>query len=214
MLVLFWLGSRSHKECRVSHSSGRPLPAHGVMLRLGGRRGFSLLSPRAREHEVKPSLGARGEAQPWPPAPLWKGGFLPRSGSPPAGRRLLAPGGLLGAETSTGGTGRPVLSPLPAVTHSPKWPGLCFDPGLGGICRSVKPPRETTAMGGERSGRRGMLSSGGCEWDLNLLRSGAGARGARSELMGGGLGTLAGASPRAGREPGGSAGDRDFTFVR
>lgn len=35
-----------------------------------------------------------------------------------------------------------------------------------------------------------MLSSSGCEWDLNLLRSGSGARGSGSELMGGRLGTL------------------------
>lgn len=56
MLVLFWLGSWSHKECRVNHSSGYPLPAHGVTLRLGGRRGFSLLAPLIQSTKPSPGL--------------------------------------------------------------------------------------------------------------------------------------------------------------
>lgn len=99
-------------ELEPQGMSGKPqlgLPSSSARRDTPAGRQKGLLSPRPSNTEHK--------AQPWPAGGLQKEGVLPRSGSPQAGQRLLAPGGRWGsleAETSTGGTGRPVLSLLSA----------------------------------------------------------------------------------------------------
>lgn len=65
MLVLFWLGSWSHKECRVDHSSSYPLPSHGVTL-LSSLL-CALLSMQSTKQTLGRAAGAllEGEILPW-----------------------------------------------------------------------------------------------------------------------------------------------------
>lgn len=117
MLVLFWLGSWSHKECRVDHSSGYPLASHGVTL-CSSPLLSSLLSspPQSTTQTAEPAAGA-----------LLEGEFVPR---------------VQGAE----GSWEPELAQvalghhcsLSACAASPEGHGFGFG---GEICLQVKPPK-------------------------------------------------------------------------
>lgn len=85
MLVLFWLGSWSHKECRVDHSSSYPLPSHGVTLL------SSLLCALPSMQSTKQTLGCAAGA-------LLEGGILPWA------RRGCVLQVAHGAGSGTGGT--------------------------------------------------------------------------------------------------------------
>lgn len=91
---------------------GLPCSRHGMVLWRGGTRGFSL--PALLRQSTKPSPGLQelcgNRDHCWEVAACRQGG----------GCSLQVAHGALGGETSAGGTGRAVLSPLPDVTHTPK----------------------------------------------------------------------------------------------
>lgn len=153
--------------------SGKPqvgLPSSSARRDAPAGRHKGLLSPlRSKtEHKVKPSPGPRELCG--------KGGFCREAAAHRQGRGCslqVANGaeGSLGAETSTGGTRTPVLSPLPAATHSPKWPGLRWTLGFEGFaCRRNLPRIPELRQGALR--QEGDVLLDGHEWDLNLPKNG------------------------------------------